>query len=341
LNARERTRDLVLRYGYNAASYQIVNDSIKKWFSDNAVVGYVDAGRWKVVAGPPVCDPTALPSILDQWEESAGPRVCYFGVGERFVARAGMLSRVAMGAQPSWNPQEWAAITQADASLRKQFNRSRNKGVTVGEWSAERAENSADLRQVLQSWLESRGLPPLHFLVEPETLGFLRDRRVFVATQQGRPIAFLVLCPVPLRNGWLTEQFPRLPSAPNGTVELLMDGAVRAIASEGADYVTMGLVPLAHVSSQADNPPWLRFVSGWVKAHGRRFYNFRGLESFKEKFHPQEWETIYAVVRGENFSPAALNAVATAFSQQPAWKTVALGLGRAIKTEARTLFGLR
>jgi phosphatidylglycerol lysyltransferase len=174
-------------------------------------------------------------------------------------------------------------------------------------------------------------------LVEPETLGYLKDRRVFVASMGDSPIAFLVLCPVPLRNGWLTEQFPRLPSAPNGTVELLMDFAVRTIAAEGAGYVTMGLVPLAEATPQGSNPTWLRILSGWARAHGRRFYNFRGLESFKEKFHPQEWEPIYAVVRGQPFTPRALYAVATAFSQQPAWRALAIGLARAFRTEVKNL----
>jgi phosphatidylglycerol lysyltransferase len=336
-DAREKTRRLVLQHGWNAASYQLVNDSIAKWFTSGAVVGYVSAGKWKVVAGPPVCDPAQWRNVLDQWESFAGRDVCYFGAGDRFtqfLESRGAVAQVSLGAQPSWNPQNWEETTRSVASLRMQFSRAKNKGVTVSEWGAERAH---ELTDVLSAWLRRRGLPPLHFLVEPETLGYLRDRRLFVAEQQGRPVAFLVLCPVPSRNGWLTEEFPRLPDAPNGTVELMMDRAALSIAGEGSNYLTMGLAPLARLENDAHNPVWLRIATRWARAHGRRFYNFRGLESFKTKFRPDHWEPIRAVVVGREFTPSALYAVATAFSQQPAWRALAVGVGRAVAKELRSL----
>jgi hypothetical protein len=62
------------------------------------------------------------------------------------------------------------------------------------------------------------------------------------------------------------------------------------------------------------------------------------LESFKTKFRPDHWEPIRAVVVGREFTPSALYAVATAFSQQPAWRAMAVGVGRAVATEFRSLF---
>ena len=52
----------------------------------------------------------------------------------------------------------------------------------------------------LEQWIE-RGLPPLHFLVEPRTLERLADRKVFVAELKGEVVGFLVASPVPVRNG--------------------------------------------------------------------------------------------------------------------------------------------
>ncbi|MCV4932462.1 DUF2156 domain-containing protein, partial [Escherichia coli] len=86
---------------------------------------------------------------------------------------------------------------------------------------------------------------PLHFVVEPETLGRLEYRRVFVAERSGQIEGFLVLSPIPARNGWLTEQFPHRPEAPNGTVESMIAAAGRALASDGSAYITLGLSPLS------------------------------------------------------------------------------------------------
>jgi phosphatidylglycerol lysyltransferase len=113
-----------------------------------------------------------------------------------------------------------------------------------------------------------------------------------------------------------------------------MDSAVRALAADGAQYVTMGLVPLStQFSPPRPNPAWLRVLLAWIRAHGRRFYNFRGLDAFKSKFHPQEWEPIYAISNEEKFSPRVLYAIAAAFSDDPPWLAVMRGMGKALHQE--------
>jgi phosphatidylglycerol lysyltransferase len=156
----------------------------------------------------------------------------------------------------------------------------------------------------------------------------------------GAPVGFVNCSPVPARSGWLTEQFIRGKNAPNGTVELLLDFAARAVATEGAQYLTMGLVPLSRNTWDATyiNPVWLRWVLTWVRAHGLRFYNFEGLERFKAKFHPHTWETIYAVSNQPCFTPRLLYAIAHAFSHQSPFIAVGQGLSKAVGQEMAWLW---
>jgi phosphatidylglycerol lysyltransferase len=338
------TRALVMRYGWNATSYQIVNPGITKWFSraGDAVIGYVKKSGVRVVAGAPICSLANLEETIEEWEtdsNGAGNRICYFGAAgriEEVLKDKPGYSTVVLGAQPVWDPAHWAGIIGKNASLRAQLSRAKNKGVAVEEWGAERAQNHPDLQRILEEWLHTRGLPPLHFLVEPQTLAMLKDRRVFVAVQAGKPVGFTVLSPVPKRNGWLTEQFPRGKDAPNGTVELLLDAAARTVAAEGASYLTMGLVPLSiRVDQTAETPWWLKLLLRWVRAHGRRFYNFGGLEWFKAKFEPDYWEPIYAISKESRFSFRSLYAIAAAFSDGPPLFAVLRGLGKAVRQEAR------
>jgi len=197
---------------------------------------------------------------------------------------------------------------------------------------------------VLAAWLATRGLPPLHFLVEPSTLDRLDDRRVLVASRGDEVVAYTVLSPVPARDGWLVEQFPRAPGAPNGTVELLLDSAIRAVAAEGARYVTLGLAPLARPAlvgapdpEDPRDPLWLRLVLAWTRMHGRRFYNFDGLDAFKSKFAPERWEPVYAIALGRPFPPRALWAIAGAFGGRSPVALVAPAVARAAWQEARWL----
>ena len=323
-----RARDLVIACGWNATAYQIVNPGIRHWFSPpgDAVAGFVEYAGFRVVAGAPVCSLERLPAVIEEFESNAaesGRRVCYFGAEARLdsaLANSTSHSRALLGSQPIWNPAHWSETIRGHKSLRAQLNRARNKGISIVEYSAEEAMTSSDLRSVLSRWLETRGLPPLHFLVEPDTLERLDDRRIFVARHNdpmaAEPVAaFAVLSPVPARNGWLVEQFPRLPGAPNGTIELLLSRAVDAVADSGAEYVTLGLAPLARRSaiSGNDEPWWLRAVLNLAASYGSRFYNFRGLEAFKTKFHPERWEPLYAIQNSPRFTPGALIAIGRAF----------------------------
>jgi len=339
-----QARELVLRYGWNATAYQIINPGIELWFSPicEAVVGFVRAHDTLVVAGAPVCAPERLADVATEFEEAArrdGKRVCYFGAEARLEALyrgAATHSMVLLGAQPTWRPPNWLKIVSRRASLRAQFNRARNKSVSVSEWPSSQAAGHPVLRSCLQEWLATRGLPPMHFLVEPQTLERLADRRVFVAELKGQVVGFLVASPVPRRNGWLIEQIIRGHGAPNGTAELMIDAAVRAIAEEESEYVTLGLSPLSRRAalSEEENPLWLRWLLSWARAHGRRFYNFDGLDAFKTKFQPEQWEPVFAIFNEPHFSPAALYAIAEAFTRGSPIKAVAGALLKAAQTEA-------
>lgn len=337
--SRECARNLILRYGWNTTCYQIVNRRIEHWFGSDSVVGYVEKHGVRIVAGAPVCTVSRLAETLVAFEESAKGRVCYFGAEERLrQATEGnpQYSTAILGAQPVWTPETWAIAVDGDASLRAQVHRAKNKGVIVRELKAEEATGNAQLRRVLEEWLSTRGLPTMHFLVEPETLGFLADRRIFAAFIGNRLVSFTTLCPIPERRGWLTEQFVRGKDAPNGTVETTLDFAVRTVGGEGSEFLTMGMVPLSReVAFSGNEPHWLRLCIRWMRAHGKRFYNFEGLNWFKQKFHPDRWDPIYAISAEPRLRVRTMYAIASAFTDIPPWKAVLvggyMGLGREIQ----------
>jgi phosphatidylglycerol lysyltransferase len=271
-------------------------------------------------------------------------RVCYFGAQSRLAAifaETGRAGQLLLGAQPIWDPQHWPSIFERKSSLRAQVARARNKGVQVQEWPAERATDNPGLLVCLKDWLSTRGLPPMHFLVEPVTLGRLHDRRVFVATRGQGVVGFLVASPIPLREGWLVEQIVRSPEAPNGVAELMVDTAIRTVAADGSHYVTLGLAPLSRrARDDAHSPrPWIRLLLHWMRLHGRRFYNFDGLDAFKAKLQPQEWEPVYALTRERSVGLRTLYAIAGAFGGRSPIVFVSRALLRAARQELDWVLG--
>ena len=343
-DARQSARELILRYGWNATAYQILNPDILLWFAADgeAVVGYVRHFKVRVAAGAPICAPERLAEIVAAFEQDAavkGERVCWFAATTRLQdALRGSDSHDALviGAQPVWNPMHWTEILRANSSLRAQLNRARNKGVMVSEWSQERASGNADLQRCLEEWLAHHALPTLHFLTEPVTLDRLMDRRIFVAETEEIPVGFVIATPVPSRNGWLVEQTVRGSHAPNGTMELLVDGMMQTLAKDGFEYLTLGLAPLTQRVTIPSSPPgfWMRTALTWARLHGRRFYNFEGLDAFKAKFKPEQWEPLFALSNESRVSLRTLTAIAAAFSNGSLIAAVTRALGSAIRQEA-------
>jgi phosphatidylglycerol lysyltransferase len=157
----------------------------------------------------------------------------------------------------------------------------------------------------------------------------------------GQAIAFLVASPVPARNGYLVELLARSPHAPNGTSELLIDAAMRQFLAEGRNYVTLGLVALAHSADREirHNPWWLRVLMHFARAHANRFYNFRGLEQFRLKMWPDSWDPVFAISNERRLSLNTLYAVGGAFSGIAPWRAIAIGVAKAVRQEIRHLTG--
>jgi phosphatidylglycerol lysyltransferase len=343
-----RARELVLRFGWNSMAYQILNPGMRRWFpaDGQGVVGYVLPGSYRVVAGAPICAGERLDHTAQAFAAEArrqGQRVCYFGAQDRLaevLEASGPFARLPLGAQPYWNPADWPAIIAGKASLRAQIARARNKRVAVARWPSEAASDHPALLICLDQWLRTRGLPPMHFLVEQATLAVLEDRRVFVAQREGQVLGFLVASPVPLRAGWLIEQVVRGKGAPNGVAELLLDTAMRELGGSGAGFITLGLSPLSrYAPPAAGQPSAVRLLLRWVRAHGRRFYNFGGLDAFKAKFQPAGWEPVYLLSAERHTSLRTLYAVAGAFAGAPPPLFIAHALGRAAAQELRWAAG--
>jgi phosphatidylglycerol lysyltransferase len=305
---QERLRVLALlqRYGWNATSFQILEPGFRYWFDSDgsACVGHVDTGRAWVAAGSPVAAPERFAEVSARFAAvaaAAGRRVCWFATELRF---AGV---------PPWSSMrvgDWTGVLRDSRSLREQLRRAHAKGVAVRTVGPAELQPGQPLRIALErliaSWLASRQIAPMGFLVHVDPFTFPDQRRYFVAERDGAVVGFLSAIPIYARPGWFFEDFLRDQDAPNGTVELLIDAGMRAAAAEGIPYVTLGLVPLSGEVS-----PWLRAARRWGKA----LYDFDGLRAFKAKLKPRAWDPIFLSYPAGTSGFVAMFDTLTAFSR--------------------------
>jgi phosphatidylglycerol lysyltransferase len=310
---RARVHALLKLHGWNASSFQTLAPDFSYWFDGaDACVSYVDTGRAWVAAGAPIARPDRIAAVASRFVEAARAerrRASFFGTEERFTA-AVPFGALSIGEQPVWNPQHWEATLRSSANLREQLRRARAKGILVRELLA--ADLAADasftrlqLEALVRRWLAARPLPPMRFLVQLDPFTFLTDKRCWVAERAGQPVGLLVAVPIYQRQGWLFENLLRDARTPNGTIELLVASAMRAVREQGCRYVTLGLVPLSGgVGSVLRAARYL----------GRGLYDFEGLRRFKTKLRPNAWSPIFLSVPASQPKALALLDVLEAFA---------------------------
>ncbi len=283
--------ELVRKHGWNATAFQTLERGYAYFFhGSDACVAYVDTGGGWVAAGAPIAASGELRSVALAFVESAraaGKRAAFFATEQRFRDALGdELEYLSIGEQPVWDPCDWAKIVSEHRSLREQLRRARAKGVVVRELSPEELAQDgtrAEIAETAESWLNTRAMAPMAFLVQLEVFDFAHERRCFAAELDGRIVGFAGVVPVPARGGWMLEDLVRDPRAPNGTSELLVDQVMRWAADAGARWLTLGLAPLA-----GDVNGVLRAV----RDRSKPLYDFDGLRAYKAKLRPHAWTRI-------------------------------------------------
>jgi phosphatidylglycerol lysyltransferase len=321
---RRRAHDLVLRFGRDATVFQILCEGYRYFFHGDGCVAYVDTGAAWVAAGAPVGPEAELRALALGFVAAAGRagrRSCFFGSDTRFAHVAtGELSALPIGEQPVWDPRTWDNTLRAHKGLRAQLRYTRRKGVRVRRMPHQTVELTPHIRsataELVRRWLATRHLPALGFLLRIDPDRFTEQRQCFLAEHDGRLVGLLHVIPVPERDGWSVEHMVRVPEAPNGTVELLVDAVMRWGSEQGSPWLTLGLAPLAG----ADVPLLLRVARKRLAF----LYNFDGLRRFKAKLKPATWQPVYLAYPPTQGAFFTILDVLAAFARPPTRANAAL-----------------
>ena len=327
-----RVLEILKANGTHATSFQILEPGYVYWFdpeipAPGAVVAYVQAGRYRVAAGVPLAPPESVGAVAARFiadSRAAGHRALFFSADQPFIdALAAQpdsppVDAIPIGEQPTWDPRRYLVEAAGRRGLRAQLNRARNKGVRVRAVAPEELHDApgalrAEIETVLQRWLDARRMSAMGFLVDLQPFHWPEERRYYIAEQGDRAVGFLAAIPIYRLGGWFFEDVIRVPDAPNGTVELMVDAAMRDAAEHGDRLVTLGLAPLAGVES-AGSHPMLRRALRWCYRDLGPLYHFEGVRRFKQRFRPDAWEPQFLVQSPPPLSVGAFHAVLRAFA---------------------------
>lgn len=200
---------------------------------------------------------------------------------------------------------EHAHVTLPDFSLKGAKRANLRSGVNRGEREGLRFEVVPPegvaallpaLREVSDAWLaEMRGREK-SFSVGRFDDDYLTRLPVAVVWREDRIIAFANLLTTEVHEEASVDLMRYLPGSPPGTMDFLFAKVLLHLQGQGYQRFGLGMAPMAGMAERRRAPRWQR-LGKLLFLYGDRFYNFRGLRSFKDKFEPV-WEARYLAAPG-------------------------------------------
>ena len=184
------------------------------------------------------------------------------------------------------------------ANLRSGVNRGEREGLVFEVLAPEQVEPVLPaLREVSDAWLARQRGREKRFSVGRFDADYLRRLPVAIVRKDDRIIAFANLLSTDARDEASLDLMRHAPDSPPGTMDFLFAKTMLHLQAQGYQRFGLGMSPMAGMAERRHAPRWQR-LGKLLFRYGDRFYNFRGLHSFKDKFEPM-WEARYlAAPRG-------------------------------------------
>ena len=182
--------------------------------------------------------------------------------------------------------------------LRRSINRAERDGLAFELLPQEAVLSVLDeLETVSDTWLSAHKAGEKGFSLGTFDRAYVAAGPVAVIRLEGQIVAFASLMTASSNGDAFIDLMRHVPGVHRGMMDLLFVKIMEALKGQGFRTLNLGMAPLAGLSGHRRAPAW-NHVARQVFEHGERFYNFRGVRAFKEKFDP-DWQPRYLAVAGQ------------------------------------------
>ena len=168
------------------------------------------------------------------------------------------------------------------------------------------------LQKISDDWLTGKNTREKRFSLGCFDGEYLKKTPVAVVFKEDVPVAFANLWAAADKDELSIDLMRYGDDAPKGVMEYLFVKLMLYGKENGYGFFNLGMAPLSGIDTHSFSPLWNRVASALFN-HGERFYNFKGLRSYKDKFNPQ-WKPKYIAVQSFFSLPSALHSVASLIS---------------------------
>jgi phosphatidylglycerol lysyltransferase len=316
----ERALPLVKSFSSAQAHLALMGDKTLLFAPDDkAFLMYSISGRSWVAMGDPVgVDEDARREIVWSFRElceQAGGWPLFYQVRPDdldLYLDLGM-SLLKIGEEARVKLAEFNLDGKSRKNLRNTVNKLARDGLTLQIIPAsEVAAMLPRLKSVSDAWLLDKHVREKGFSLGGFDERYLLRTPMAIAWLAGEPVAFANLLLTDNKEEASVDLMRHVPDGPPGLMDYLFIELMVWARAGGYTWFNLGMAPLSGLRNRRQAPLWNRF-GAMVFGRGERFYNFRGLHKYKEKFGP-EWEPRYLAVSGGIGLPVALTNVASLIS---------------------------
>ena len=298
----EAAERAAFEFGTSYDSYLSL-DADRKFFwgaEGEGAVAYVPCGNSFLVSGGLLCPTTSKRQLLAEFQQFARSRrrqITFYNIGEEDLAlfRQQSFQVTKWGEEPVVNLIGNTFAGKQYEWVRRQSHYCHRQGLTFNEvpnddWQGLRGNQiAAEIVEIRTGSLGNRWqMEETKFLCGDFDLQRMGRRRVFVARNaSGRMEGFVIANPADNGAFWTFETFRHRADAVRGTVPFVMHQAMRKLAAEGAERVSLCLLPGRGVGPATPGDSWLQrwsMILGTASFSG--LHKTSGLEYFKSRFRP-------------------------------------------------------
>lgn len=200
--------------------------------------------------------------------------------------------------------------------LRQAKAKAERSGATLELLPTEKVDGLIpQLERISTLWLDDRGQREKGFSLGFWSEPYIKACDLAIIRHEGHIVAFANIWTTDQKEEFSIDLMRHLPSAPQGTMDLLLIGLMEHAQAQGYRWFNLGMAPLSGLSKHRLASIWSR-VGTFFFRHADRLYNFEGLRAFKNKFKP-EWRAKYLAYPGGLLLPQVLLDVTSLIASSP------------------------
>jgi phosphatidylglycerol lysyltransferase len=199
-----------------------------------------------------------------------------------------------IGEEARVNCSDFLENVATNKYFRNIINRFENQKYTTEILSPPHNKNLLrDLRNISNQWLTLPNKAERGLMIGFFDEAYLNTSTIIVLKDRSNIIhAFINKLPSFNTDTASYDMIRHTKSAPSNSVDYLLTRFIKLADSTGYQYVNLGLSPLAGVDNLQGKNSVLNRTLSYIYANSNRFYSFKGLYRFKQKYEPS-WSNRY------------------------------------------------